>query len=138
MGVLFPILRRGTVSTLWSSFFLSFMSLTNCILYPGYGLDGPSKPVFKHLQSSRSGWSMVAALFFIFYHVSRLFKTKMWCLKCLVGSYFTWSIGSFSEDMSQSLAFLELEHDGLFQNIHYLYVNSRWMNTREFAQSESP
>ena len=25
MGVLFPILRRGKVSTLWSSFFLSFM-----------------------------------------------------------------------------------------------------------------
>jgi hypothetical protein len=26
MGVLFPILRRGKVSTLWSSFFLSFYS----------------------------------------------------------------------------------------------------------------
>jgi hypothetical protein len=25
MGVLFPILRRGKVSTFWSSFFLSFM-----------------------------------------------------------------------------------------------------------------
>jgi hypothetical protein len=36
MGVLFPILRRGTVSTLWSSFFLSFMRLANCILYLGY------------------------------------------------------------------------------------------------------
>jgi hypothetical protein len=36
MGVLFPILRRGKVSTLWSSFFLSFMHLTNCILYLGY------------------------------------------------------------------------------------------------------
>jgi hypothetical protein len=28
MGVLFPILRRGIVSTLQSSFFLSFMCLT--------------------------------------------------------------------------------------------------------------
>jgi hypothetical protein len=28
MGVLFPILRRDKVSTLWSSFFLSFMCLT--------------------------------------------------------------------------------------------------------------
>ena len=36
MGVFFPILRRGTVSTLWSSFFLSFMRLANCILYLGY------------------------------------------------------------------------------------------------------
>ena len=36
MGVLFPILRRGKVSTLWSSFFLSFMRLANCILYLGY------------------------------------------------------------------------------------------------------
>jgi hypothetical protein len=36
MGVLFPILRRGKVSTLWSSFFLSFMCFTNCILYLGY------------------------------------------------------------------------------------------------------
>jgi hypothetical protein len=35
-GVLFPILRRGKVSTLWSSFFLSFMWLANCILYLGY------------------------------------------------------------------------------------------------------
>jgi hypothetical protein len=26
----------GTVSTLWSSFFLSFMRLANCILYLGY------------------------------------------------------------------------------------------------------
>jgi hypothetical protein len=26
MGVLFPILRSGIVSTLWSSFFMSFMS----------------------------------------------------------------------------------------------------------------
>ena len=36
MSVLFPILTRGTVSTLWSSFFLSFMRLANCILYLGY------------------------------------------------------------------------------------------------------
>jgi hypothetical protein len=36
MGVLFPILRRGKVSTLWSSFFLSYMRLVNCILYLGY------------------------------------------------------------------------------------------------------
>ena len=35
-GVLFPILRRGIVSTLQSSFFLSFMCLGNCILYRGY------------------------------------------------------------------------------------------------------
>jgi hypothetical protein len=36
MGVLFPIQRRGKVSTLWSSFFLSFMCFANCILYLGY------------------------------------------------------------------------------------------------------
>jgi hypothetical protein len=35
-GVLFPILRRGIVSTFQSSFFLSFMCLANCILYLGY------------------------------------------------------------------------------------------------------
>jgi hypothetical protein len=33
MGVLFPIIRRGKVSTLRSSIFLSFMRLANCILY---------------------------------------------------------------------------------------------------------
>jgi hypothetical protein len=32
MGILFPILRRNEVSTLWSSFFLSFMCFENCIL----------------------------------------------------------------------------------------------------------
>jgi hypothetical protein len=32
MGVLLPILRRGDMSTLWSSFFLSFMCFANCIL----------------------------------------------------------------------------------------------------------
>jgi hypothetical protein len=32
MGVLFPILRRAKVSTLWSWSFLSFMRLANCIL----------------------------------------------------------------------------------------------------------
>jgi hypothetical protein len=38
MGVLFPILRRGKVSTLWSSFFLSFMKL----YMPQYrGTPGP-------------------------------------------------------------------------------------------------
>ena len=36
MGVLFPVLRRGKVATLWSLFFLSFMCFTNCILYLGY------------------------------------------------------------------------------------------------------
>jgi hypothetical protein len=32
MGILFPILRRKEVSTLWSSFFLSFMCFANCVL----------------------------------------------------------------------------------------------------------
>ena len=32
MGILFPLLRRIKVSTLWSSFFLSFMCFANCIL----------------------------------------------------------------------------------------------------------
>jgi hypothetical protein len=32
VSVLFPILRRGEVSTLWSSFFLSFVCFANCIL----------------------------------------------------------------------------------------------------------
>jgi hypothetical protein len=32
MGILFPILRKNKVSTLWYSFFLSFMCFTNCIL----------------------------------------------------------------------------------------------------------
>jgi hypothetical protein len=32
MGILFPILRRNEVSTLWSSFFLSFMCFADCIL----------------------------------------------------------------------------------------------------------
>jgi hypothetical protein len=36
MGVLFLLLRRGIVSTLQSSFFLSFMCLGNCISYLGY------------------------------------------------------------------------------------------------------
>ena len=35
-GILFPILRRSEVSTLCSSFFLSFMFFTNHILYLGY------------------------------------------------------------------------------------------------------
>jgi hypothetical protein len=32
MGILFPLLRRTEVSTLWFSFFLSFMCFANCIL----------------------------------------------------------------------------------------------------------
>jgi hypothetical protein len=32
MGILFPLLRRIEVSTLWSSFLLSFMCFANCIL----------------------------------------------------------------------------------------------------------
>jgi hypothetical protein len=32
MGILFPILRRNEVSTLWSSFSSSFMCFVNCIL----------------------------------------------------------------------------------------------------------
>ena len=32
MGILFPILRRNELSTLWSSYFLSFMCFANCIL----------------------------------------------------------------------------------------------------------
>ena len=36
MGVLFPFLRKGKVSTLWYSFFLNFMHFASCILYLGY------------------------------------------------------------------------------------------------------
>jgi hypothetical protein len=32
MGVLFPSLRRGEVSILWASFFLSFICFASCIL----------------------------------------------------------------------------------------------------------
>jgi hypothetical protein len=32
MSILFPLLRRIEISTLWSSFFLSFMCFANCIL----------------------------------------------------------------------------------------------------------
>jgi hypothetical protein len=32
MGVLFQILRRGKVTTLWSSFFFSLMCFATCIL----------------------------------------------------------------------------------------------------------
>jgi hypothetical protein len=32
IGILFYLLRRKKISTLWSSFFLSFMSFANCIL----------------------------------------------------------------------------------------------------------
>ena len=32
MVILFPLLRRNEVSTLWSFFFLIFLSFTNCIL----------------------------------------------------------------------------------------------------------
>ena len=32
MGILFLILRRNNISTLWSSLFLSFMCFANCIL----------------------------------------------------------------------------------------------------------
>jgi hypothetical protein len=32
MGIWFPILKRGEISTLWSSFFLSFMHFATCIL----------------------------------------------------------------------------------------------------------
>jgi hypothetical protein len=31
MGILFPLLRRIEVSTLWSSFFLCFMWFVNCM-----------------------------------------------------------------------------------------------------------
>jgi hypothetical protein len=36
MSVFFLIIRRCKVSTLWSSFFLSFMCFANCNLYLGY------------------------------------------------------------------------------------------------------
>jgi hypothetical protein len=32
MGILFPILRKNEVSTLWSFFFLSFMCFATCIV----------------------------------------------------------------------------------------------------------
>jgi hypothetical protein len=32
MGILLPILRRNKASTLWFSFFLSFICFANCIL----------------------------------------------------------------------------------------------------------
>jgi hypothetical protein len=32
MGILFPLLRRSEVSALWSSFFLSYLCIDNCML----------------------------------------------------------------------------------------------------------
>jgi hypothetical protein len=68
MGVLFPILRRGKVSTFWSLFFFSFMCFANCILYLGYTnflgyyiavscetIPGPSKHISGSSQSA-IGW----------------------------------------------------------------------------------
>jgi hypothetical protein len=45
-GILFHLLRRTEVSTLWSSFFLSFMCFANCIL------DIPSFWANMHLSVS--------------------------------------------------------------------------------------
>jgi hypothetical protein len=56
MGVLFPILRRGIVSTLQSSFFLSFMCLANCILYLGYPRFG--EPIF-HTAKGAKNWALL-------------------------------------------------------------------------------
>ena len=36
MDILFPLLRKGKVSTPWSSFLLNLMCFANCILYLGY------------------------------------------------------------------------------------------------------
>jgi hypothetical protein len=54
---LFPILRRGKVSTLWSSFFLSFMRLANGILYLGYPkfLEGVTETKFGAVAK---GWTI--------------------------------------------------------------------------------
>jgi hypothetical protein len=54
MGILFPTLRRGKVSTLWSSFSLSFMSFANCNLYLGYSKFLGEYPLIRstyHLSS---------------------------------------------------------------------------------------
>ena len=58
MGVLFPNLRRGIVSTLQSSFSLSFMCLANYILYLGYPRFGANIHLSvsgNHVCSSVSG-----------------------------------------------------------------------------------
>jgi hypothetical protein len=49
MGILFPILRRDEVSTLWNSFFLSFMCFENCIL----GIMGTRKQNRAYEEGTR-------------------------------------------------------------------------------------
>ena len=49
MGILFPIRRRNKVSTLWSSFFLSFMCLAN------FFLGVLCKAIFNQLEYIRFG-----------------------------------------------------------------------------------
>jgi hypothetical protein len=51
MDVLFPILRRGKVSTFWSTFFLSFMCFANCILYLGYSNFLVNYPLISEYKS---------------------------------------------------------------------------------------
>ena len=47
MGVLFPILRRGEVSTLWSSFFLSFIAVScEAMLWTSKHRSGCSQSAF--------------------------------------------------------------------------------------------
>jgi hypothetical protein len=52
MGVFFTILRRGKVSTLWFSFFLSFMSFPNYICYLARGEVSalPRRALPEHLE----------------------------------------------------------------------------------------
>jgi hypothetical protein len=60
---LFPNLRRGIVSPLQSSFFLSFMCLANYILYLGYPRFGANKTPMEGVTETKfgaemKGWTM--------------------------------------------------------------------------------
>jgi hypothetical protein len=85
-GVLFPLLRRGIVSTLQSSFFLSFMCLGNCILYLGY----PRFWANIHLSVSTYCVSSFVNVLPHFYWV--YYKIKIMSLKMLYKFVQIWAL----------------------------------------------
>ena len=77
--LLFPILRRGKVSTLWSLFFLSFMYFENCILYLGYSKFLGYYPLLSEYISCEFFCDWVTSLRMMpsrFIHLPRNFSTS--------------------------------------------------------------
>jgi hypothetical protein len=131
MGIFFPILRRSKVSTLWSSFFLSFMCFANCIslavpqkiAYSTRGRSSNSSPGHIPRRYSNCNKDTCSTMF-----ISALF---------LIASSWKEARCPSTEERIQKMWYIyTMEYYSAIKNNEFMKFIGKWMDLEDIILSE--